>query len=69
MLDTYDEWNSLNPINQEELEPLSEFDQLQEDYLELRGRYTLQRNQINQLIEELSGLESQTYVINKLKKL
>jgi hypothetical protein len=69
MLDTYDEWNSLNPINQEELEPLSEFEQLQEDYLELRGRYTLQRNQINQLIEELSGLESQTYVINKLKKL
>ncbi|WP_296683395.1 hypothetical protein [Flavobacterium sp.] len=69
MLDTYDEWNSLNPINQEELEPLSEFEQLQEDYLELRGRYTLQRNRINQLIEELSGLESQTYVINKLKKL
>ncbi|WP_296683622.1 hypothetical protein [Flavobacterium sp.] len=69
MLDTYDEWNSLNPINQEELEPLSEFEQLQEDYLELRGRYTLQRNRINQLIEELEGLESQTYVINKLKKL
>lgn len=69
MLDTYDEWNSLNPINQEELESLSEFDQLQEDYLELRGRYTLQRNRINQLIEELEGLESQTYVINKLKKL
>ncbi len=69
MIDTYNEWSSLNPINQEELEPLSEFEQLQEDYLELRCRYTLQRNRINQLIEELEGLESQTYVINKLKKL
>ncbi len=69
MIDTYNEWSSLNPINQEELKPLSEFEQLQEDYLELRGRYTLQRNRINQLIEELEGLESQTYVINKLKKL
>lgn len=69
MLDTYNEWSSLNPINQEELEPLSELEQLQEDYLELRGRYTLQRNRINQLIEELEGLESQTYVINKLKRL
>lgn len=69
MIDTYNEWSSQNPINQEELEPLSEFDQLQEDYLQLRARYNHQRNKILQLIEELDNLESQTYVVNKLKKL
>jgi predicted nuclease with TOPRIM domain len=69
MLDTYNEWCSLNPINQEELEPLSEFDQLQEDYLQLRARYNHQRNKINELINQLEGLESQTYVFNKLKQL
>jgi multidrug resistance efflux pump len=69
MLDTYNEWSSRNPINQEELEPLSEFDQLQEDYLQLRARYNHQRNKILQLIEELENLESQTYVVNKLRRL
>jgi hypothetical protein len=69
MLDTYNEWNSQNPINQVELEPLTKLEQLQEDYLELRGKYTLLRNRINNLIEELENLESQTYVVNKLRKL
>jgi len=69
MIDTYNEWSSLNPINQEDLEPLSEFDQLQEDYLQLRARYNHQRNKILQLIEELENLESQTYVVNKLRRL
>lgn len=69
MLDTYNEWSSQNPINQAELEPLTELEQLQEDYMEMRGKYTLLRNRINNLIEELEGLESQTYVVNKLKKL
>jgi multidrug resistance efflux pump len=69
MPDTYNEWSSLNPINQEELEPLSEFDQLQEDYLQLRARYNHQRNKIKELINQLEGLESQTYVFNKLKQL
>lgn len=69
MLDTYNEWSSLNPINQEELEPLSEFEQLQEDYLQLRARYNHQRNKINELINQLEGFEHQTYLLNKLKQL
>lgn len=69
MLDTYNEWSSLNPINQEELEPLSEFDQLQEDYLELRARYNHQRNKIKELINQLEGFEHQAYLLNKLKQL
>jgi hypothetical protein len=69
MLDTYNEWSSLNPINQEDLEPLSEFDQLQEDYLQLRARYNHQRNKINELINQLEGFEHQTYILNKLKQL
>lgn len=69
MLDTYNEWSSLNPINQGELERLSEFDQLQEDYLELRARYNHQRNKINELINQLEGFEHQTYLLNKLKQL
>lgn len=69
MLDTYNEWSSLNPINQEELEPLSEFEQLQEDYLQLRARYNHQRNKIKELINQLEGFEHQTYLLNKLKQL
>lgn len=69
MLDTYNEWSSLNPINQEELEPLSEFEQLQEDYLQLRARYKHQRNKIKELINQLEGFEHQTYLLNKLKQL
>lgn len=69
MLDTYNEWSSLNPINQGELERLSEFDQLQEDYLELRARYNHQRNKIKELINQLEGFEHQTYLLNKLKQL
>jgi hypothetical protein len=69
MLDTYNEWSSFNPINQEELEPLSEFDQLQEDYLQLRARYNHQRNKINELINHLEGFEHQAYILNKLKQL
>lgn len=69
MLDTYNEWSSLNPINQEELEPLSEFEQLQEDYLQLRARYNHHRNKIKELIYQLEELESHTYIINKLKQL
>lgn len=69
MLDTHTEWSSQNPINQAELEPLSELEQLQEDYMEMRGKYTLLRNRVNQLINELDGLESHVYIINKLKKL
>lgn len=69
MLDTYNEWSSLNPINQGELEPLSEFEQLQEDYLELRARYNHQRNKIKELINQLEGFEHQAYLLNKLKQL
>jgi hypothetical protein len=69
MLDTYNEWSSLNPINQEDLEPLSEFDQLQEDYLQLRARYNHQRNKIKELINQLEGFEHQAYLLNKLKQL
>ena len=69
MLDTYNEWSSLNPINQGELERLSEFDQLQEDYLELRARYNHQRNKIKELINQLEGFEHQAYLLNKLKQL
>lgn len=69
MLDTYNEWSSLNPINQEELEPLSEFEQLQEDYLQLRARYNHQRNKIKELINQLEGFEHQAYLLNKLKQL
>ena len=69
MIDTYNEWSSLNPINQEELEPLSEFEQLQEDYLQLRARYNHQRNKIKELISQLEGFEHQAYLLNKLKQL
>lgn len=69
MLDTYNDWSSQNPINEKELEPLTEFEQLQEEYLELRARYNHTRNKILNLIEELENLESQTYVVNKLKRL
>lgn len=69
MIDTYNEWSSLNPINQEELEPLSEFEQLQEDYLQLRARYNHQRNKIKELINQLEGFEHQAYLLNKLKQL
>ena len=69
MLDTYNEWSSLNPINQGELEPLSEFEQLQEDYLQLRARYNHQRNKIKELINQLEGFEHQAYLLNKLKQL
>jgi len=69
MLDTYNEWSSRNPINQEDLEPLSEFEQLQEDYLQLRARYNHQRNKIKELINQLEGFEHQTYLLNKLKQL
>jgi len=69
MLDTYNEWSSLNPINQGELEPLSEFEQLQEDYLQLRSRYNHQRNKIKELINQLEGFEHQAYLLNKLKQL
>lgn len=69
MIDTYNEWSSLNPINQEELEPLSEFEQLQEDYLQLRSRYNHQRNKIKELINQLEGFEHQAYLLNKLKQL
>lgn len=69
MLDTYNEWSSRNPINQGELEPLSEFDQLQEDYLQLRARYNHQRNKIKELINQLEGFEHQAYLLNKLKQL
>ena len=69
MIDTYNEWSSRNPINQEDLEPLSEFDQLQEDYLQLRARYNHQRNKIKELINQLEGFEHQAYLLNKLKQL
>ena len=69
MLDTYNEWSSLNPINQADLEPLSEFEQLQEDYLQLRARYNHQRNKIKELINQLEGFEHQAYLLNKLKQL
>lgn len=69
MIDTYNEWSSLNPINQGELEPLSEFDQLQEDYIQLRARYNHQRNKIKELINQLEGFEHQAYLLNKLKQL
>lgn len=69
MIDTYNEWSSLNPINQKELEPLSELEQLQEDYLQLRARYNHQRNKIKELINQLEGFEHQAYLLNKLKQL
>ena len=69
MIDTYNEWSSLNPINQGDLEPLSEFEQLQEDYLQLRARYNHQRNKIKELINQLEGFEHQAYLLNKLKQL
>jgi len=38
MIDTHDDWNSNNPINQEENEPLSELEELQEWNAELIGK-------------------------------
>lgn len=49
MIDTHDDWNPNNPINQEENEPLSELEQLQEDYADLRNRYKKLKEDMDKL--------------------
>jgi len=58
----YPEYNPLDEM--EESPPLSELEQLQEDYSELRKKY----NEAKKTVEELGDVSS-SYAIIKLKKL
>jgi len=58
----YPEYNPLDEL--EDLPPLSELEQLQEDYSELRKKYA----EVKSIVEEL-GEVSASYAIIKLKKL
>jgi len=49
MIDTHDDWNPNNPINQEENEPLSELEQLQDDYADAYKKVVKMRKQLKKL--------------------
>jgi len=58
----HSEYNQLDEM--EDLPPLSELEQLQEDYSELRKKYA----EVKSIVEELGDV-SASYAIIKLKKL
>jgi len=50
-LDTHDDWNPNNPINQEENEPLSELEEQQEWNSDLLKRNNTMKSQLQKLAE------------------
>lgn len=68
-LDTHNEWSSENPINQEELPPLTELEAQQEWNLELKKKNERITRDIIEVIHELETYSENTLLINKLKKI
>ena len=67
-MDTYNEHNPDAPWNKEELPPLSELEQLQEDYGDLISKIKKAKDQLNFCIDIAENGEN-TLLLNKLKNI
>lgn len=67
MIDTFNDHNPSAPWNQEELPALSELEQLQEDYSELRSKIQKAKQQLEYCISLVP--EHQTLLLNNLNKI
>jgi hypothetical protein len=68
MIDTYDEWNQNNPINQEEDAELTEMQQLEYYNWELFNKLKTAKKQVAELIELAEQFENK-FLANKLKQI
>ena len=67
-MDTYDEHNQINPINQKELPERTELEEAQEYNWELKIKLRKVKNQIDELIE-YAEVNKKTYLLGMLKKI
>jgi hypothetical protein len=68
MLDTHNDHNPSAPWNQEETEPLSELEQLQEDYQDLISKLKKAKLQLAYCIT-IAEQSQNTLLLNNLKKI
>ena len=67
-MDTYDEHNQINPINQKELPERTELEEAQDYNMELKSKLKKVKNQIDELIE-YAEVNKKTYLLGMLKKI